>query len=327
MEVSVLNVFLSVFALTLLAVPGFIVGKCKILKEGATKILTDVLLYIGQPLLTFMSFQKAEYSTAVVKNLLVVAGVAILVHIIMLLIMFGLFFKKGTNDEKFRILSFASVFGNCGFMGLPFLQMLFGQNSPEALMYGAVVISVFNAFSWTVGIFFISRDKKFVSVKKAFFNPPFIALVISLPLFLILKKPINLIGVEGTFIRQLFEKVYLSGNYLGELVTPLSMIILGLRLSEMKFKTVFLKYTSYISSAFKLILMPTIAFILCTIFNLPELLKWAIVFEFSMPTAVQTLLFTEKYGNDPHSAGSAVLLATILSILTIPFTFLIFNLF
>ena len=325
MQVTASGVFLSVFSLIILAVPGFIIGKLKLFPENATKVLTGVMLYIGQPFLTFMSFQKSTYNASVVKNLLVVAGVAILVHIVMLLIVFGLFFKKSSNEEKYRIVSFASVFGNCGFMGLPFLQMLFGSGSPEALMYGAVVIAVFNAFSWTVGIFFITRDKKFVSIKKAFLNPPFIALIISLPLFLILKRPINLIGAEGTFIRSLFEKIYLSANFLGELVTPVSMTILGLRLSEMKLKEVFLTPTSFISAGLKLVVMPTIAYFLCVLLGVPELIKWAIVFEFSMPSATQTLLFSERYGNSPHLASSAVLLATLLSVATIPLMYSLFS--
>lgn len=327
MEVSFLSVLLSVFSLALLAVPGFIIGKLKLLPENGTKALTSVLLFIGQPMLTFMSFQKCAYSKEVVSNLLLVAGLAILAHILMFGVIFLTLFKKSTNDEKFRIVSFASVFGNCGFMGLPFLQMLFGGISSEAIMYGAVFVAVFNAFSWTVGIFFITRDTKFVKFKKAFFNPPFIALLISLPLYLILKKPINLIGAEGSFVRSCFEKIFISGNFLGELVTPLSMIILGLRLSEMKLKEIFADYHPYISSCMKLILMPSLAFVACTILGVPELIKWAVFFECCMPTATQTLLFSEQYGDNPHTASSCVLLSTMLSVVSIPLIFLLFSRF
>ena len=327
MEVNFSDVLLSVFSLALLVVPGLIIGKLKLLPENGTKSLTAVLLFIGQPMLTFMSFQKCEYSESVVSNLLLVAGLGILVHVLMFGVILLTVFKKASNDEKFRVISFASVFGNCGFMGLPFLQMLFGGVSAEAIMYGAVIVAVFNAFSWTVGIYFITRDKKFVRLKKAFLNPPFIALVISLPLYLILKKPINLIGEEGTFIRACFEKIFISGNFLGELVTPLSMIILGLRLSEMNLKEIFADYHPYISSCMKLILMPSICFVVCTLLGVPELIKWAVFFECCMPTATQTLLFSEQYGDNPHTASSCVLLSTMLSIFTVPLIYLLFSCF
>ena len=327
MDVSFISVLLSVFSLALLAIPGLILGKLKLLPENGTKALTSVLLFIGQPMLTFMSFQKCEYNSDVVSNLLLVAGLAITAHVLMLIVVFGLFFKKASSDEKFRVVSFASVFGNVGFMGLPFLQMLFGNGGAEAIMYGAVFVAVFNAFSWTVGIYLITRDKKYVRAKKAFLNPPFIALLISLPLYLILKRPINLIGEEGSVIRAMFEKIFISGNFLGELVTPLSMIILGLRLSEMNIKQIFADYHSYISSSLKLILMPSLIFVVCTLCKVPELIKWAIFFECCMPTATQTLLFSEQYGNEPHTASSCVLLSTMLSVATVPLVYLLFSVF
>lgn len=323
MDFQFSDVLLSVLSLVLLAVPGVILGKLKLLPENATKVLTSVLLFIGQPMLTFTSFQKCAYDATIVNELLIVAGLAILVHAIMIALIFGLFYKKSSNNEKLRIVSFASIFGNCGFMGLPFLQTLFGSTSSKPLMYGAVVIAVFNAFSWTVGIFFITRDKKFISPKKAFINPPFIALLVSLPLFLILKKPITAIGAESSFVNEMFKKIFVSANYLGELVTPLSMIILGLRLAEIKIKDLFLNGYAYLSSTLKLVAMPLLAFFICVLLKVPELIKWAIFFEFCMPTATQTLLFSEQYGNQPHMASVSVLLATLVSVATIPLMYLL----
>lgn len=324
MDFNFLDVLLIVLSLALLATPGIILGKLKLLPENGAKTLTSVLLFVGQPALTFMSFQKTTYSPDIVKNLLIVAGLAILFHAIMVAIVSLCFGKKFDKDKKLRVVSFASCFGNAGFMGLPFLQMLF-NTSGEAVMYGAVFVAVFNAFTWTVGIFLLTGDKTYVKPKKAVLNPPFIALIISLPLFLILKKPINLIGQEGTILRSIFEKIYVSGNFLGELVTPLSMIILGIRLSEMDLKEMFLEYHSYISSAFKLMLMPAIAFFVCELFGVAESIKWALFFECCMPTAVQTLLFSEQYDGETHTASSAVLMATLLSIITIPLMYLLFS--
>ena len=59
------DVLLSVMSLVMLAIPGIILGKLKMLPENATKVLTSVLLFVGQPLLTFISFQKCDYDSAV----------------------------------------------------------------------------------------------------------------------------------------------------------------------------------------------------------------------------------------------------------------------
>ena len=39
-----------------------------------------------------------------------------------------LVFIGKSADDKVRVMKFASVFSNCGFMGFPFLQSLFSHN-------------------------------------------------------------------------------------------------------------------------------------------------------------------------------------------------------
>lgn len=322
-----LKVLITVFTLVLLAVPGFILKKCRALPDNAAKTLTTVLLFAGQPLLTFMSFQKTEYRPEILTNMLIIAGLAFLVHVIMIVVVMLVFVKKGSADKRVNVVKFASVFGNCGFMGLPFLQSMFkGELEGEIIIYGAVIVAVFNFLSWTVGIFLITGDKKFIKVKKAVFNPPFIALVISLPLFIILKKPISLIGEDGSMARYFFEKLAASGNFLAELVTPLSMIILGTRLAEMNVRQLFTNKWVYVSSVFKLAVMPLIAFAVAVALPVDITIKYALFFTLAMPTATQTLLFSEQYGGEPYTASTAVLLNTVLSVLTIPLMSLFLNL-
>lgn len=322
-----LKVLITVFTLVLLAVPGFILKKCRALPDNAAKTLTTVLLFAGQPLLTFMSFQKTEYRPEILTNMLIMAGLAFLVHAVMIAVVMLVFVKKGSADKRVNVVKFASVFGNCGFMGLPFLQSMFkGELEGEIIIYGAVIVAVFNFLSWTVGIFLITGDKKFIKVKKAVFNPPFIALVVSLPLFIILKKPISLIGEDGSMARYFFEKLAASGNFLAELVTPLSMIILGTRLAEMNVRQLFTNKWVYVSSVFKLAVMPLIAFAVAVALPVDITIKYALFFTLAMPTATQTLLFSEQYGGEPYTASTAVLLNTVLSVLTIPLMSLFLNL-
>lgn len=317
MSVDFLSVLITVGALILLAIPGFILKKCRALPENATRTLTTVLLYIGQPLLTFMSFQKTEYRPSILTNMLIMAGLALAVHLLMIGLVTLIFMRK-KGDARVRVVKFASVFGNCGYMGLPFLQAMF-PNSGEVIIYGAVIVAVFNLISWTLGIYLITGEKKYVQIKKAILNPPFIALAVSLPLFILLKQPIGTLGMDGSYVRLMFEKLTASLNLLADLVTPLSMIILGMRLAEMNVRQVFANPWVYCSSVLKLTVMPLIAFAFVALIpNLAVELRFALFFTFAMPTATQTLLFSEQFGGEPYTASSAVLLNTALSVLTIP---------
>ena len=324
MEVSFISVLISVFTLVVVAVTGFILGKMKMFSEGAKKTLSTFLLFICQPFLTFMSFQKAGYSSAIGINMLIVAGVTALAHIILIAIM-ELACKKWSKDEKVRILRYASIFGNCGFMGIPFLQTLFG-GSGEVLIYGAVVIAIFNLFAWTIGIYQITGDKKFISVKKAILNPATSALIVGLIVFFALKTPIKDVALPNTTLDIFLEKMVMSGNLLADMVTPLGMTILGLNLAEMKFKEVFLNPRAYLGAFVKLVFMPLVVILIFLVFKKVDVLvKYTVFFTLSMPAATNTIMFAEQYGGDGREASSSVLLSTLLSVLTISLMFLLFK--
>jgi len=158
-EVDFLHVFIAVTALILLAVPGYVLAKTGLLKKGAQEAFSTLVLYGCQPMLMIMGFQKTAYDPKIGLNLLIVAGLAFAVHFIMIGIIY-LFIRNKENDKKKNVVRFASVFGNCGYMGLPFLQMLFGGTSEigEILVYASVVIAVFNILTWSVGVFMITGE-------------------------------------------------------------------------------------------------------------------------------------------------------------------------
>lgn len=316
MEIGFLTVMLTVIAMVILAVPAFILEKCKCLPQGASKAFSAFMLFACQPFLTFMSFQRTDYNPAVLTNMLITAGFAFAAHFLMVGLVVLLFAKK-KDDARIRVVRFASVFGNCGFFGLPFLKSLF--DTGEMLIYAAVFVAVYNLLSWTVGIWLITGDKKYVRMKKAFLNPPFIALCISLPLFIILKQPISQIGAAGTFLNDFFVKLSASFNLLADMTTPLSMSIVGIRLAQMNLKQLFANGWVYCSSALKLAVFPLLAFGMMMLFpSVSVVVKCCVFFSCAMPTATQTLLFSEQYGGDPYTASPAVLLNTCLCIVTIP---------
>ncbi|MBE5756597.1 MAG: hypothetical protein E7342_02240 [Clostridiales bacterium] len=324
MEVSFISVLITVFTLVVVAVPGFILGKMKMFNDGAKKTLSTFLLFICQPFLTFMSFQKAGYSSDIGINMLIVAGTTALAHIILIAII-EISCRKKATDQKIRVLRYASIFGNCGFMGIPFLQTLFGS-SGEILIYGAVVIAIFNLFAWTIGIYQITGDKKFISLKKAIFNPATSALIIGLIVFFSLKVPIKDIAIEGSTLDNFLEKMVISGNLLADMVTPLGMAILGLNLADMRFKEIFLNPRAYLGAFVKLVFMPFVVILIFLVFKeVDVLVKYTVFFTLSMPAATNTIMFAEQYGGDGREASSSVLLSTLLSVLTISLMFLVFK--
>lgn len=166
MQISFFTVFISVVSLVIMAMPGFLLAKLKMLPEKASEALSAVVLYGCQPLLVFMSFQSYEYSAEIGRNMLIVCGIAFAVHFIMIGLVSVLFRNK--EDIKMKTVRYGSIFSNCGFMGIPFLSMLF-SGKPEAgeiLIYASVIIAVFNILNWTVGVLMMTGNVKDMSVKK-----------------------------------------------------------------------------------------------------------------------------------------------------------------
>jgi len=286
-------------------IPGFIVGKCKLL-ESNNKTLPALLLYVAQPFMIVMVFTEKEYFPEMLGNILWMLLFSAVVMIVVLAIAFFLFRIKGPTDDK-KMLTVSSVFSNSGFLGIPILRAMF-PGTPAAL-YCAVFVVVFNILIWTVGAYIMSGEKKYVTFKKAFLNPPTIALVVALPLFF--------------FNVQFNEHLANSIALLGGMVTPLAMIIVGLRLSSMKFKEVFAGWWLWICNVFKLFAAPLITFLIVFWLPIDAMVKTALVVIMAMPCSTLPLVIAEVIGRDGTPSVRAQLTSTILCILTIPLIVLI----
>lgn len=339
-----IDVFISVVFLLLLALPGFILTKVKFMPKGADGVLSTLVLYVCQPMLVLISFQKTKFTPEVGLNMLIVAGLTILVHLLMIVIMF-IFYRHKTSKkvadgadavaaedearrQKINCLRFAGIFSNCGFMGLPFLQSIFaGQTGIEGeiLVYAGVVIAIFNLFTWSVGIFIVSGDRKLMSFKKALVNPTVISLIIGVMLFLIFPQPLNELATKGSVLDKILDELMNGLNFLAGMVTPLSMTVIGIKLANSNLKRIFLDKWAYVNAFNKLIVMSIVSMLVVAFLPISSIMKYCIFFLLSMPSATSTVMFAVRFGGDSDSGTVFVLLSTILSCVSIPLMFLVMN--
>ncbi len=327
MEVSFINVLITAISLLLLAIPGFLLVKFKLLDKSCDSALSSVVLYGCQPLLMFVGFQKTAFDTRIAVNMIIVAVLSFAIHFLMIAIMYILHGAKN-GGATMNSLRFASVFGNCGYMGLPFLQGLFGGTAfeGEILIYASVVTATFNIMSWSIGVYMITGNKKDVSFKRALLNPTVIGIVVGLIVFLTVKTPLVDLAEDGSATDILLTKLMQSFDYLANTVTPLAMIVVGVRIAGVKAKELFGNKYSYLASFYKLILMSLITVLAVAFLPVDMTIKYALFFTLSMPSATATVLFAVRFGGDGDSASCHVLLTTVLAIITIPLMYLVFQL-
>lgn len=302
----------SVALLILMAIPGFIVAKLKMVNTTeAVKFLSVTMLYILQPFVTVNSFLNTTFTMDILWNMLAIFLFTAVTEIGILylgkLIVHPI--KKLDADSK-GIIAYGGAFGNLSYMCIPFLQLL-APGRYELILYANCSCVIFNLLGWTLGNYVITGDKKFISIKKAVFNPPTLAFLIALPLFIfnINFKRFNLDGIANVFS--------LFANAVG----PLSMTLLGIKLSEMSVKELLLDYRPYISSAFKLVLYPALGFIVMLIMSTfmdISAIRLNLVALSAMPIANNTMMFVTMANKDTSLATKEVLISTVLSCITIP---------
>lgn len=311
MNLEFFLVLLDIGLLILIAIPGFIFRKINILKSEDSRPLVVFLLYITQPFLIIMSFQGKTYSPDILGSLGITFLFASIIMIIMIFLSGAVFAKTKLDKRQKGVYIFASAFPNCGYLGLPLLSMLFSQSEylPDMLIYASIFITAYNIINWTVGIYIISGDKKYISLKNAFLNPASLALMIALPLFF-LKININDIS----------PKVADVFNMIGQMTTPLSMTIFGIKLAEMPLKKIFASVHVFMASFLKLIAMPLIMFGLLLFFK--DIIETPVIYVLilisAMPTAANTVANADRFNGDSLTAAKCMLLSTLLLIITLP---------
>ena len=299
---------LNVLIMLAYSVPGFIFVKSKMIDQSHIASFAKVLLYVCSPALSIYSFNCVDYSKELLINLGLFLLLSFILQIIVLTLMWLIFRKKGIKDPGYRVCSVACVLSNSGFFGVPLLQSLLPDN-PEAVAYSAVYIVGMNIISWTAGSMFITGDKKYMSVKKIILNPPVLALCVSLPLFLM---GIKLPSVVDNAV-----------SVLGKMSTPLCMLIMGMRLATVRAGELIKDKHAYISSAVKLIIFPVISYLLIYFLPLDYGFRASFFILCSCPTASMVLNLSEVLGAGQKSAANAVLISTLLCIITIPLLMLL----
>ncbi|MBE5749280.1 MAG: hypothetical protein E7346_00250 [Clostridiales bacterium] len=327
MQIDFLSVLMAVVSLILLAVPAFILSKAKLLPEKADNVLSTLVLYGCQPVLVFMSFQGQAYKPEIAKNMLITLGLGILVHLIMIAI--AMFCIRGdeSNEKRLRCVRAGSVFGNCAYMGLPFLNALFGGTEiiGEVMIYTACVLAAFNILNWTFGVYMLTGDIKQVSLKKIALNPTILGTLLGFIVFITVKTPFIDLAAPGTTGYLVISNIVKSLNVIGDTVTPLAMFVIGIRLSKIELKKLFIDKYAYLTSFLKLIVSSLVVILLVAFLPISTIVKYTLFFLLSMPCATSTALFAVQFGADGDSASVYVLLSTVLSLATIPLMFLLFS--
>ncbi len=292
------TVFTQVVILFILILLGVILNKVKILNDSAIKGMTDVILYIVTPAAIIKSFIR-DYSPQLLKNLGIGIVATFLAHIIFILI--SLLLIRSRNISRKKVLQFGIIFSNCGYMSLPLLQAVLGD---DGVFYGATYIAVFQMVIWSYGIFLMGDGLKTVTPKKVLLSPGLIGFLIAFVIFFF-EIPMP------TVIREPI-------SYMASLNTPLPMIIIGYHLANSNIIKGLTDLNLLFATFLKLVVLPIIVTLGFFAFGLKGTMPLAITICASAPTAAINTMFAVKFGRDTSLSVTMVSLSTLLSIISMP---------
>lgn len=322
----VFKLIYNVLLLFIMMVPGVLMKKCRLCDDKFGKGISNLVLYIAQPALTFVAYLR-PYDEKILINSAYVLVFSIILHSIFTIAAMQ-FFKKAP-DESRRMLRFATVFSNVAFMGIPLIAAVLEADYPGSTVYALIYSITFNIFLWSLGVKICTdgRDenknkiddyeeaKKSISPWKAVTHPTTIASLIGLVFFIL--------PIEG-YVPELAEEAFVT---LKNLVAPLSMLVIGLRLPDISFKGVLKDKEMYVFILLRHIALPLLALGLVKavglFINVDEAVEMVIVILAAAPAATSATMFAEKFDCDSVYVSRLVTVSTLLSVVTIPLLLLL----
>ena len=211
--------------------------------------------------------------------------------------------RRGTMINTF-------VNANTIFIGLPLNVALFGN---KALPYFLIYYITNTISTWTLGVYLMSSDSKSGKSKSAekfdwkkLLPAPLVGFLVAL-IFLVLRIPVPAF-VTSTL------------TYIGNIVTPLSLIYIGIVLAKAGLKTITLDRDTIITLVGRFILGPLVmvAILMLTAKNMPADEFKTFVIQSAAPALAVLPILASHGDGDVEFSTNVVTLSTIMFVIVIP---------
>ncbi len=276
---------------------GFLFYKVNILTPSLRKILTNIVMYFILPCNIIYSF-LIEMNESIITSCFIILIVSIVIQIACELASRILY--PFANKEQYKVLKYATICSNAGFMGSPLVSGLYGL---QGLLYASIYLIPQRIIMWSSGISCFSEANKKDVLKKVVTHPCIIAVMIGLVLML---TQVKLAGI----VTQGLASVSAT-------TTIFSMIVIGGILAQIDFRTIFSKLSWYYT-LLRLVLIPVVVFFVCYALRLPMLVTAVSAVLAGMPAGTTTAILAESYDGDSSLAVKLIFLSTAISLITIP---------
>lgn len=283
---NILNIVLPTFIVILV---GFLLGKVKQLDMS---VVVEVLYWIGIPALAFTAMISKrivllEASKVWASALLIMAGTGAVAWVV---------FKLARM--KHSGLYVPIIILNAVNIPFPVMQMAYGQ---EGLMNATLFYIPVTILSFSAGIMILSRSNWKDGIKDTAKVPALYGAVLGLA--------VNLLQVK------IPDLVMQPLNIIGAMVIPLTLLVLGHRLSSVRITDM---PATMLASIIRVGVGLGMGLVAVTAFGLSGVSRSTVILDSAMPSAANTSIMAMKYHNEAELVASVVFVTTVASLLIIP---------
>lgn len=209
------------------------------------------------------------------------------------------------------------LFTNNGFLGFPVAHALFGS---QGFFYQIIMNMALLFVIYSFGVLLFQQNNKektaLASIKdglKALVSMPVIASVIGLIIFF--------------FQIPMHGGVHEVLSMVGSMMVPLSMIVIGIQLTESSLKQIITNWRLNIMTFLRLVALPALFLLVITPFHLDSLVVCILTISVAFPCATLSVILADEYDGNTRLAAEGVFMTTLFSMITLPIAGILLTLY
>lgn len=282
---------------------GFLFGKKGIIPKEAAGTLSKLETWLFMPALALRNCANNCQMENVTEYIQYI-GISAVVVIVLFAIARFLAGKFARKESDIGIYSYALTVANCGYMGYPMMQAMFGDVMLFKMMITAIPV---NIYIYTLGMAMMTKGK---ASFRSLVNPVFIGTALGI-----------IIGLSGITVPPLVDGFLASAS---GCMSPVAMLIAGLVISRLKLSELFGDVRVYLAASLRLIFLPAALIAVLALLGVGTELLTIMLVLYAMPIGMNTIVFPEAHGINAKTGAGLVLISNLASIVTIPLMVLLF---
>lgn len=297
LSLSMRLVFSQILIILLYVLVGFGAGKLKLITPEQRRYLSGLCSTLILPF-TILSAASQEVGGRQLGGMLAALVCTLAVHICVTGLSVAVHRVRRAPPELTAATTGLLTYPNCTFLGLPLCRALFGD---MAVLYNASAMIAFNV------LFFSVQHSLFTGGKmdpKNLLTPSMASTVALLGLL-----------AAGVHFPAPVQTV-ISG--VGGMITPLSLIIIGVMLSESAVGTVLRRKRCYLVAALRNLAIPLAGTLLLRLLPMDPDSRLCVLVYLACPCATLTSIYAIRYDKAPEFCAHTVILSTLLFAATLP---------